>query len=480
MKIENRVGVRPGRAGMGRAMSVAWALVPVLLGLLNLGSGGCQYLSGRSDTVGSALYKSEPDIRVRVRKGADTARVEGPAHVIVRTTLGSTPPATMATPLTATASTRGIKIVDANGTTQELGFGNSVELIAAPGAPDGEHADNAPLPAEFPFPLLEPGKKPATTPGVAADALKLDGAPLPGLVTFRPRTDEGDRFDIIATMPMETYLPGVLDGELYATWSLGTFEMQAVAARTYALHEREVARRQGAAFDVESTTADQVFRGLVKNPVASDAAKRTRGEILTYRGKLIKAYYSSTCGGRPGSASDVWPTGEGFEANSVAPLQAKERTIYCQASPYYRWEITRGDDDVSARIRAWGSSNGNEIKRMGRIRKAEVVRANRLGRPAEFKITDDRGNTYRIGAEQLRSACNFPVSSLPAVTRETRVPSGDLVATTWADQVKFTGQGFGHGVGMCQWCAKGMGERGIPYQKALEDFYPGAKVTKGY
>ncbi len=55
-----------------------------------------------------------------------------------------------------------------------------------------------------------------------------------------------------------------------------------------------------------------------------------------------------------------------------------------------------------------------------------------------------------------------------------------MVVTTWADQVKLTGKGFGHGVGMCQWCAKGMGERGIPYDKALETFYPGAKVTKGY
>lgn len=470
MKIGNGEGVRVARARMGRARAALVLVIPALLGLLNLGSGGCQYLSGRNETVGGQLYKSEPDIKVRVRKSAESVHLEGPAKLVARTTLGSAGPVTMETPVTATAGASGITLADASGATHDMGYGNTVEILVAPGSPDGEHAPDAP--------------RPAGQPGVGAvsagNLVKVDGSPLPGVITLRPRTDEGERLDVIAAMPLETYLPGVLDGELYATWSLGTFEMQAVAARTYALHEREAARRAGSAFDVESTTADQVFRGLAKNPVANDAARRTRGQVLTYRGKLIKAYYSSTCGGRPGSASDVWPTGDGYESNSMSPLMAKERTAYCQASPYYRWEVTRGDEDLSARIRGWGSANGNDIRRMGRIRKAEMVKANKLGRPVEFKITDDRGSSYRIGAEQLRTACNFPVTGLPTITRDTRVPSGDMVVTTWADQVKLTGQGFGHGVGMCQWCAKGMGERGIPYDKALETFYPGAKVTKGY
>ncbi len=444
--------------------------MPLLLGLLNLGSGGCQYLSGRSETVGPQLYSSEPDIRVRVRKGAESVQIEGPARVMARNALGSSTPATLTTPITATTGSHGVVLTDASGQAHEMGYGASVELTAAPGLPDASHTMEAPI-LDFPPPKSE---------AAAGTMLKLDGATLPGLITLRPRTEDGDKLDVIVTMPVETYLPGVLDGELYASWSLGTFEMQAVASRTYALHERESARKQGAPFDVESTTADQVFRGLTKNPVALDAAKRTRGQVLTFRGRLIKAYYSSTCGGRPGSAADVWSTGDGYEDNTIAPLVAKERTVYCQASPYFRWEVTRGDDDVSARLRAWGAANGNDIRRLGRIRRAELVRANRLGRPVEFKIVDDKAGSYKIGAEQLRTACNFPSAGLPPITRETRVPSGDLTMTTWADQVKIAGQGFGHGVGMCQWCAKGMGERGIPFQQALESFYPGAKVGKAY
>lgn len=468
---------RLDRAASTMSRAFCWAL-PALLACVLMGGGGCQYLSARNETVGSALYKGEPDIRVRVRKGADNAHLDGPGRVMVRTTTGGAGPMTLETPLSVVASVKGIALTDGTGETHELGLGNSVEIVVVGGAEGQVRTVGDPG-------VSDPGAGAKSGGGKGslstAEMVKLDGAPLPGMVTLRPRTDEGqDRFDVIATMPMETYLPGVLEGELYASWPIGAFEIQAVAARTYALHQREGARRQGSAFDVESTTADQVFRGLTKNPVAIDAARRTRGQVVTWKGQLIKAYYSSTCGGEPASAGDVWPTGPGFEDNSVPPLRGGPRTIYCQASPYFKWEVTRGDDDVSERIRAWGAANGNDVRRMGRLRKAEMTRANKFQRPVEFKLTDDRGGTYKIGAEQLRTACNFPVPGQPAITRETRVPSGDTEVTLWADQVKFTGKGFGHGVGMCQWCAKGMGERGLSYQMALEQFYPGAKVSKAY
>lgn len=444
----------------GRAARAA--VIQAALGAVLLLLSGCQYLSGRSETVGSAMYAGEPDIRVRVKKAAESVTLEGPARVTVRSVTGSAAPATLTTPVRVEVGPGGITLSDADGAEHAGGLATSLEVLAL-----GEGA----APAR--------GLGSGAGAGVSA-AIAVDGSPLPGVLTLRPRSDAGGAFDVIATMPMETYLPGVLDGEMWASWPLGAFEIQAVAARSYALFEREEARRDRQPFDVENTTVDQVFKGLTKNPVALDAARRTRGQVVTYRGKIIKAYYSSTCGGRAASAGDVWPIGEGFEENTIAPLKAAERTAYCQSSPFWRWDVTRGDDDVSRRIRAWGAENGHEVRRFGRIMSATPSRANALGRPTEFRLTDDKGQTYRMGAEQLRSASNFAAPGLPGVTRETRVPSGDLELVVWADQVKYTGRGFGHGVGMCQWCAKGMGDRGIPFAKAIESFYPGAKVGKAY
>jgi len=44
----------------------------------------------------------------------------------------------------------------------------------------------------------------------------------------------------------------------------------------------------------------------------------------------------------------------------------------------------------------------------------------------------------------------------------------------------FKGHGWGHGVGMCQWGAKGMAEAGWNYKKILKHYYRGSKIKDNY
>jgi stage II sporulation protein D len=66
------------------------------------------------------------------------------------------------------------------------------------------------------------------------------------------------------------------------------------------------------------------------------------------------------------------------------------------------------------------------------------------------------------------------------VTEATRVHSSDAEVEVWANQVKFHGRGWGHGVGMCQWCAKGFADLGWDWSRMLKEFYPGAVVAEAY
>lgn len=425
--------------------------------------GGCGTFSGRSDDAGTALFRAEPDIRVRVRRGVESVDVDAPAEggQVALTVQGSPTPAVLAAPVRLTSVSGAIVATPREGDPIEFPAGRVVEVLP---------------PAATPASGDTPTAEAATPPPFASD-LKLDTKPIPGTLILRPGSGT---LDVIAHMGMETYLPGVVVGEMWAAWPLGAFQCQAVAARTYALSERDRARKLNQFFDVESTTADQVFVGAAKNPVAIEAVRSTRGMVVTDKGVLLKTYYSSTCGGRPGSASDVWPTGAGFEVNRASPLQGAPRDPYCQASPFFRWEVERSDDDIKARMRAWGVENGNAVRDIGRLRSVSVSRRNKALRPAEFKLVDDKGDTYTLRAEELRNSANFPVEGRDTITRDNRVPSGDVEVTRWADRVKFKGQGFGHGVGMCQWCAKGYADRGISWQEMLRRFYPGTKLTKGY
>lgn len=287
-------------------------------------------------------------------------------------------------------------------------------------------------------------------------------------------------FDVIEVLKLEEYLPGVVAKELYRDWSLGTFKVQAITARSYALHERQRSLAAGRKYDVEATTQDQAYGGATQLPVAVQAVRETRGQILEHRGAVLRAYYSSTCGGRTASARDTWPTHRGYEFNLAAPIQGKERPFACEGSPLFRWKVERPKAELVRRLAAYGERNGLLIRQIKDLAKVEVLRTNETGRPAEYKVVEPGGKWYPLRAEELRIACNTDYPGAPPITRQTRVNSGDLEFAVQGSTVVISGRGFGHGVGMCQYCAKAMAERGEPTEAMLELFYPGARVVRAY
>ncbi|MDX2131449.1 MAG: SpoIID/LytB domain-containing protein [Planctomycetota bacterium] len=405
--------------------------------------------SGAKDTsaVGKFAFTDEPDVRVRIAGGVSSKAVSGVPEIVVRPVAGAEgSPVVVKTPATVTSSASGVKVVHPAGQAT-FGFGVDVEIA------------------------------PKDTGG----SLLLDKVRYPGVVAIRPRwSGAPGAFDVIVSMPVESYLPGVLTHELWKDWPRQTYEAQAIAARTYALHERSRARIQGRPYDVEDTTNDQVYGGATAAAKPNEAARATRGLVLVSDGRLLRAYYSSTCGGRAASAAAVWKTTQGYEFNLADPLQGKERPHACQGSKWYRWEATRSDDDVTQRLRAWGRQFEHDVATIGRVRQATVAKTNDAGRPDRFTLTDDKGRTYSLTSEELRMALNQTGAGLAPIPADAVVRSGDMQIEVWANQVKITGRGWGHGVGMCQWCAKGLADQGQDWASMIREFYPGAEVVKAY
>lgn len=405
------------------------------------------------------VYAGEPDVRVRIAKSQREAAVSGPQRFVVRAVAGSRSavrPASLPGPLMIVSGDRGVVVREATGKEMSFGFGVDVEVLASDGTPDGA--------AE-----------------AAGESIYLAGKAYPGFLTIRPSwNDTPAQFDVTVSMPVEAYLPGVLSKELIKDWPRQAFEAQAVAARTYALQERSRARREGRTSDVEDSTADQVFGGTSNLVVAVEATRATRGMVLTDNGKLIRAYFSSTCGGRPASAAETWPMKSGREFNKAGPLQGQPRTIACQRAPLYRWTVIRPLDDVTARLRAFGRGKKPEMATLGRLRTIQPATRNSVQRPNTYTIADSAGHEYTLTAEELREALNWPLTGFPPITRENRIHSGDFEVLIYGTEVRFAGRGFGHGVGLCQWCAKGMADSGMDWRSMIEQFYPGATVIKLY
>lgn len=439
-----------------RRKALGLAALSAVVMLLSAAVVSCQTTSSASSSVSPSL-SAEPEIRVRIRTRAPNARLASVSAMEVRPAGGGVP-VTLPSPLLVEVTPQGFEITDGEGLKRRWPPGVDLDLRAI----------------------------------LARSSIVVDQTPCSGELQLRAKWREAARaFDIVSVLPMETYIAGVLQKELYDNWPQAAYEAQAIAARSYALHERDRARRAGRAYDVESSTLDQVYGGLPTRPLALEGARRTRGMVLTYEGAggggILRAYYSSSCGGRPSSARAIWPTAAGFEFNLAKPLQGAPREFACGSSPAFAWEVVRKNDELARRLRAWGRDAGKRLSTIDRIRSVAVAERNPADKPTAYTITDVRGWEYRITAEELRVACNFAVpgqgqsDSLPAISSgPTHVRSNDMEFTIVGNDVRIRGRGFGHAVGLCQFCAKGFADRGVDAPSMLRTFYPGATIERAY
>lgn len=470
---------RPLRAGLCAAAAL----------MLAVGVLSCQTAPTAPGT--SAHLPTEPDIRVRIKSGIASVKLSGPGEFAVRR---GTQSMTFPGPLTIAASPEGCRLTDGQNNFKAFAGTTPLEIAASDEGSAGAQrikVDGMSYPGRIRIlpRLFSVGGPNAKTAGTGP-ALASTGAPVIVLASDTPGDDSQPRtpsragptpkLDVVELLPVETYLIGVVGAELYKDWPLGAFETQAVCARTYALHERERAARLGRDYDLESTTYDQAYNGGTQLPVAVKAVAETRGVVLTWEGHLLRAYYSSTCGGRTAAARDIWPTGPGYEFNLDGPIQSHHRESMCQSSPRYRWEVSRDRTELTKRIREWGKNNGSPVAKMGLLRGMRVDTSNADGRPVRYILEDEQRKIYPIECEALRSACNQATPGVPDVTKETKVSSSDLDMVIRGDKVSIRGRGFGHGVGMCQFCTKAMADRGDSWQQMVTRFYPGAKVERAY
>jgi stage II sporulation protein D len=414
------------------------------------------------------LASAEPDVRVRIRTRAASAAITAPGLVAVRPLGTTAAPVVLRAPVTITMGASGISTKDGAQSVRDWGFAVDLEIQAE--LPDPDRATMA-----------------------------VDGTRYPGKLTVRGRWRETAKaFDLISTLAMETYIAGVLQKELYDGWPKQSYQAQAIAARSYAAHERARARASSRPYDVESSTLDQAYGGLATRLVAIEAAKATRGMMLVDDATgVLRAYYSSCCGGRPATAAAIWPTTSGFEFNRAAPLQGPPRDHACERAPVYTWEVVRRNDELARRIRAWAREAGKRMATLDRIKSIVPTERNAAGKPNGYLITDVRNQTFRLGAEEMRVACNEGDPGVPGSPAVLPLPdirngpehvrSNDLEfiiaspgSPAASGEIRIRGRGFGHGVGLCQYCAKGFAERGETAEAMLSLFYPGARVVKSY
>ena len=282
----------------------------------------------------------------------------------------------------------------------------------------------------------------------------------------------GDLFDIINNVPLETYLAGVVGAEMPSYWEPESLKAQAIASRTYCLYMKERFGWQRS-WDVNKTQANQMYLGLeAESPKVWDAVSKTDGQVLTCRNNNGKAgifptYFSSVCGGHTEDSKNVF-------GDSFSPLRGVE-CLWCRqvaARDMFFWPMVKYDKtDITSQLTAKYPS----LAKLGGISNIIVDKTSDCEgflRITNVKLVGTNGQTDSLHAEDLR---------LTVDPTGRKIRSTICKITVEGQKVTFfSGRGFGHGVGLCQYGSQGMARGGAVAKNILAHYYPGASITKLY
>jgi stage II sporulation protein D len=311
-----------------------------------------------------------------------------------------------------------------------------------------------------------------------AGALTIGGRQYRGEALIVARN--GGQVTAINVVDLEAYLLGVVPREIgrLPAAQIEATKAQAVAARTYAVGN--LGGRANRGFDFYATVMDQVYGGVQdEDSIVNRAVLETRGEILTYNGTPILAYYASTCGGTTAAIEDSWPW--------RAPLPYLRRVsdripgtdqYWCGTSNRFSWTTRWSREQLLAVLgETLRTHTGGRVTSVRRVEDVRMTGRNASERATVRLVAD--GVEYTLRADSLRwvlrpqpGAAILNSSRLSAV--EQRVQNGEV------RELEIRGGGWGHAIGMCQVGAINRARAGQTHGQILRAYYTGAELQRLY
>lgn len=255
----------------------------------------------------------------------------------------------------------------------------------------------------------------------------------------------GPELRLINRVLVDEYVRGVVQAEAGHHKSLEFFKVQAVSARTYALNHRGRHAKEG--FDLCDQTHCQAYKGVVKNnPMIDQAAEATRGLVIVFQDSLlVEAVFSANCGGFTANSEDVW-------INKVEYLRAMPDYGFCDGFTNHAWHVAIPKLEFLARVGAYHKVVANSF----------TVIPDVSGRVRRIILNDN--DILSISGEEVRRIFGLRSS------RFHLFDSGGLLFVE--------GEGFGHGVGMCQDGAYYLSESGMDFERIIKHYYQGVTIRK--
>ena len=258
----------------------------------------------------------------------------------------------------------------------------------------------------------------------------------------------------IEEMDIESYLLGVVAGEMYNDFNIEALKAQAILARTYAIDfiNTKESKYEGADISNDITEAQAYSKDSINDRIR-EAISETRGKVITKDGKLIKAWFHANSGGITTVASNGLNYKE--DENFTKCINSPEDE---ENSKNYTFGVIFKKTEILEVMRALNKSTSN-------ISTFEIGKKDESGRAKTFIIGGEEvdSNEFRlkIGSTKLKSTLITNIS-------------------VYSSTVYIEGRGYGHGVGMSQWGANIMADEGKNAEDIIKYYFKDVEIETIY
>lgn len=269
--------------------------------------------------------------------------------------------------------------------------------------------------------------------------------------TINVKMEEGQTEEV----KLEDYIAGVVAGEMEANWPENAYAAQAIIARTFALEflEENDTDTISGSFNLAQEYAPEKVSESIKNAVG-----KTRAEVIFHDDNYIRAWFHASAGGQT--------------------TKARVGLAYEEEEPPYTTSVSSPDDQAPEDVREWSASFTadellNTLQGMGEklnsLDKINISKKDRTGRAVDFEFVGDK-DTVSVKAANFRNELD------PRKLKSTKISE----IKNNGNEFKFSGEGYGHGVGMSQWGAYSMAEEGSEPEEIVEHYFKNIEIVKVY
>lgn len=346
----------------------------------------------------------------------------------------------------------------------------------------------------------------------------------------------GAKLLLVNDVSLESYLTKVVPSEMPSSFHAEALKAQAVAARTYAYADIFNKTNIKYGYTVDDSVKSQVYNNQDVNTKTTNAVNQTKGFIMTYNNEPINAFYYSTSAGITANANEVWINNRNLgdvipyligknlskvngevktfnyqdEANMLEFFKTIKIDTPDNNSLFHRWvtimNAAQIKNTLDTNLKITFAANPNLVltkvgdswvsqtipNDIGEVIDVYVARRGVSGVVIELDIITTTG-TYKVINQysirftirpmhagttvQTKRAKNTDNNYTSTVNNISILYSGFFAIEKMGNTYYFYGGGNGHGVGMSQYGASGLGNQGKLYQEILQTYYNDVALT---